>query len=73
MDASILLLSVVGLLLGGLLVGAWSMCITIIAFVVVVGVVLGFYEQHALFGVSVEGRMVDALAAGADEGRGNLR
>ncbi len=32
-----------------------------------------FYEQHALFGVSVEGRMVDALAAGADEGRGNLR
>ena len=26
-----------------------------------------------LVGVSVLGRMVDALAAGADEGRGNLR
>ncbi len=49
------------------------MCITIIALVwVVVGVVLGFYNNMPV-GVSVEGRMVDALAAGADEGRGNLR
>jgi hypothetical protein len=53
----------------------WGVCGVLCDFVVVVFLVLSDSHHFMVCGVcvSVQERMVDALASGADEGRGNLR